>query len=66
MKCVIRTPEEAKAYNSLEPALVEVPGDLVRVAYRVVQKLSFQSSSKEKESVKSLLNSVTIWDESAS
>lgn len=63
MKGVIRTLEDAKAYDSVEPALVEVPGDLVRVVYRVVQRLSFQSSSKQKKAVQSLLKSVANCDE---
>ena len=58
MKNVIRTHEEARAYDSPEPALIEVPGDLVRVAFRVVRLLGFQSSSKQKKAVKSLLRSV--------
>lgn len=58
MKNLVRTHEEAKAYDSLEPALVEVPGDLVRVAFRIVRRLSFQSSSRQKKAVKSLLRSV--------
>jgi len=58
MKNVIRTHEEAKEYNSLDPALIAVPGDLVRVVYRVVHRLGFQSSSRQKKAVKSLLRSV--------
>jgi hypothetical protein len=58
MKNVIRTHEEAKGYTSLDPALVEVPGDLVRVIYRVVHRLGFQSSSRQKKAVKALLRSV--------
>ena len=56
---VIRTREEAEEHNPNDPALVEVPGELVRKVLFLVRALETKSNSKRKKKIRALLSAVS-------
>jgi len=58
MKRTIRTLEEAREHNLHEAALVEVPGEFVRLIYFLMRTLRHPRSERRKKAVESLLRTV--------
>ena len=55
MTQVIRTAEDALKHDPAEPALIEVPGELVRTVIVITNALAIPGHSKQKKMIKALL-----------